>query len=636
MPQEQISLHFPPYLPDQNERNLLIKIYSDFSKNKILKESSHPILSNRTLQTFFDDSNKSYAQFTQDSDSNDDWMREYPAGITRDRTNTFISNLCQKMIVPQIFAQNTMQIVDRIVSRILKILLGWAIKNDGKPTDSGHSKFVKAVHKCVIEGTMHRLLSINEDKEHETFIIPNEEIYIPTFWQTDIQKLPHFLWVQNNVTYEEAKEEFGDLENFKKVIPGKISDWMAEEPFLKNYSGTIVEDKRVQIIRGWYPVPKDQLPKGRRRQKYYNVAINGVLMFSYDNRDIYRHGYYPISKWIFEFLDTHFYWGNSLPNKMRHDQKWATAYRTIIMNKGKLAMLPPMFAEDGLNVDAEVYVPAKITSITGKAEQLKNVPGITPISAGEVTLLDVIQKSGDEASASPVTAGMPSREQRTLGEVQLQESNATRLISLFGLMFAFGVEQESWLVLKNIIQFYPRKKINELAKISIPNQTLSSNRVGTMEIIFKNVMDMNEDERLRLANDIKLEEMKTAKMGEPKEITYIDPSYAEKLELFIEMNANPVERQSRAMSRYLALATYRELYQNNPLINQELALRRTLRGMEEDGAEEELVIEQNPQLPQGMGEEMMEAGSVADKRFLPHTSVPAEMRTGMGLEKSAF
>jgi len=628
LPQNQFPEKYVPYSPEKSERDLLNKIYSDLEQDRKLKTQSHPLLSNRTLKQFWDTSNKDYSQFVQDTETEDDWFREYPSGITRDKANTFISNLVQKMILPQVFAQNTMQFIDRIISRVLRILLSWTVKNDGKPTESGHSKFVKATHKCVIEGTVHRLLAINQDKNHETTIIPNEEVFIPNLWQSNIQKQDHFIWYQENLTYDAVKMEFGELDTFKHVVPGRIHDFNTETPFMKDYVGTIVDDKRVHVIRAWYPVPGNKKPK-----KYFNVIINGVLMFPYDNKDAYRHGLYPISKWIFEFLDGQFYFGNSLPNKMRHDKKWADAYRTIIMNKGKLAMLPPMFAEDGLNIDGDVYVPAKITSITGKADQLKEVPGIKPITQGEVALLDVIQKSGDEASAAPVSSGMPSREQRTLGEVQMTQTNAMQLMSLFGLMLAFGVEQESYLILRNIIQFFPRKKINELSKVNIPNQQLSSGKVGTMEVIFENILNLSEEERLVRSKEIMLEEMKSKKSGENREITYIDPSYAESLELFTEVVANPVDRKSEDMERYFAIATYRELYFNNPGISQSAALRRTIRKVDPE-AEDELIIEepQVPMLPPGAeGTQEAPLSSVSD-REMPKTRQPSGVRSAQPVQ----
>lgn len=601
LPQEQIPQHFERYTPPNEEtRRFLSMVTNDYQKDYELKLQPQPIISERTLKTFWDQSNKDYLQYQVDSNTNDDWMREYPSGITRDKVNAFISALVKRMIQAQITAQNKNQIVDRILSRVTQTLVNFAVKNDGRPFDNGHSKFVRAVHKSTIEGTMHKLIFINADKEHETVIIPNEEVYIPNFFQFDLQKQGHFLYVQDNITYEEAKAEFGEFENFKYVQPGNVYIIGANGAFTKEdgrHTSSIVQEKKCQVIRAWYPVPKDKLKRGQKRAKYFNIIVNGIPMLDYDNIDVYNHGYYPITKTVFELLDSHYYWGNSLPNKIRHDKKWITALKTILANLGKLNMLPPMFAEDGLNIDQEVYVPAKITPITGKAEQLKAVPGLHPITQGDVALLAMAEKSGDEGSVSPTGQGQEGRSGRTLGEIQLQEANAAELKQLFGLMVAFGVEQDTWLLIHNIYQFFPRKKINELAKISVPNQKLASGKTGTMEIIFEDVLKLSEQERAQKERASVMEVMRSARKGIHKEVNYIDPSYARNAQWFLEVNGNPVNRKSEEMERYLAVATYRELHAGNPNISQEEATRIAVRATTPDEEDNLVISQEAPEMP---------------------------------------
>ena len=616
LPQDQIPKHYPMFAPNDETGKYLNLVMENYQKDFELKLKEQPILSMRTLKTFWDQSNKDYLQYLVDSSGNNDWMREYPSGITRDKVNAFISKLVKRMISAQITAQNKNQTIDRILSRITKILVDFAVRNDGRPFDSGHSKFVRGVHKGMVEGTLHKLIFINEEGEHETVIIPNEEVFIPNFFQFDIQKQGHFLWVQDNITYEEAKAEFGEFENFKYVQPGAMFHYNPSGSFAKEdggHSSSIIPEKKCQVIRAWYPVPKDKLG-GKKRAKYFNIIVNGIPMLEYDNIDVYKHGYYPIPKTVFEILDSHYYWGNSLPNKIRHDKKWITALKTIMGNVGKLNMLPPMLAEDGLNIDQEVYVPAKITSITGKASQLKEVPGLHPISQGDVALLAMAERSADEGSVSPVGQGQSARGQRTLGELQLQEANADELLSNFGLMVSFGVEQETWLLINNLYQFYPRKKINELVKFSVPNQKLASGKTGTMEVIFEDVLKLTEQERAQKERASVLEVMRAGKKGIHKEINYIDPSYAKNAEWFIEVTGNPVNRKSEEMERYLAVATYREVHLNNPNISQEEATRIIVRATTPD-EEDNLVISQ--EVP-----EMSMAGIGGGQGGMPGTEAP--------------
>lgn len=586
----ELLAKYQTFTPSTEEQKFLTKNYTDFEVDRQLKEEGQPNLSNRSLQTFWNDSDKDYLQYLLED--SDDWMKEYPSGMTRDKANIFISNLIRKPIIAQVFAQNKNQMVDRIVSKTLKGLLEYAILNDGRPDSSGHEKQARVTHKQVTEGTCHKLITINEDKDIETEVMPNEEIFIPTFFQPNLQKLSHFMRVQQNVDYEEAKMEFGSLDRFKSVVPG--SEWMYSNPSMKASQGRTKTNK-VTIIRCWYPVPKNKLPNGVKRQKYYNVIIQGIPMFPVENKDIFRHGYFPIVKYIFEILDEGYYWGNSIGNKMRFDKKFASALRTLIIAAEKLDIMPPQVAEEGLTVDADMYVPGKTTSITGKAEQIKRLMERRPVTQGDVALLDMISKSGDEASASPVSGGQPSRESKTLGEVQLQEANAAKLMESFGLMTAFGVEREAYLILKTLIQFYPRKKIDELSRISVPNQSLSNGRTGTMEIVFGSTLGMTEDEINKKAQEMKLEEIKAGKRGENKELAMIDPSYAENLSLFAYVVGNPIDRKSDAMTQYLAIQKY-NLYRADMNINQPENTRRMIRAFDDD--EDALMLEQ-PMMPQG-------------------------------------
>jgi hypothetical protein len=593
---EQLPESVPTYIPDEETSEFIVKVYKDYRKDLDLKLKSLKFLGGRGLQKFWDDCIADYNNFVP-SDPSDDWMKYYPDGITRDKVNVFISNLVSNLVEPRVFAQNQNQEIDNIISRILGILLSYAVKNDGRPSLNGHFKFIQAVHKAVVEGTVHRMIYINDDRKHETEIIPNEEVFISNFLQYDIQKQPHFLRVQENVSYEEAKREFGSLDNFKYVIPGEVSKWNVSQPFFKEYDSLLIKENRVQIIRLWYPVPFEKLSKKRKQQKYFNVLINGVLMFPIDNIDAYRHGYYPISKMVFEMFDANFYWGNSLPNKLRHDKKWADALRTMIMNKEKLNLMPPMFARNGFVVDKDVYVPSKITNVQGNPqEDLIQVPGVTPVTQSDVTMLDLISKSADSASTSPTFGGQPSRQPRTLGEIEIMELNANRLMISFGIMIATGIETEGWLTLRNIIQFYPRNKVNELARVSIPNQNLKTGAIGNIDIIFDNVMNLDKEQRKKKAFDILSMESEAKKQGVEREITYIDPSYAENLDLFIQVVGNPVQRIDDASKRYLTLQKYLQVYLNNPNIDQRAALRQVIQSQGDD--ENILLIQQQPQIPQ--------------------------------------
>ena len=189
--------------------------------------------------------------------------------------------------------------------------------------------------------------------------------------------------------------------------------------------------------------------------------------------------------------------------------------------------------------------------------------------------------------------------QETHGIVALERLGSRishfKLMESFGLMTAFGGEREAYLIINTIIQFYPRKKINELVRISVPNQQLSNGQNGTMEILFGNVLGMSEKEISNKAQEMKLEEIKAGKRGEQKELAMLDPVYADNLSLFAYVVGNPIDRKSEAMTQYLAIQKY-NLYRGDMNINQQENTRRMVRAFDDD--EDALVLEQ-PMMPPG-------------------------------------
>lgn len=610
------------YVPDEDAREFLMKTYRDLEKDIQLKEQPLKILNDRSLQTYWDDSNDDYNVYVPPQRS-DDWMKQYRRPLSRDKANALFSHLAQQLIVPEVMAQNKEQEIDRSVSRALRGLLEHADTNDGAPSDSGSSKFVRIVHKGVIEGTIHVQDDMVDGKAFKD-IVPNEEVFVPNYWQPDIQKQGHLIRFQTKVHYEEAKAEFGDLPNFKYVRSGALSGWdiSKTEPKFKEIDVGLLTEDEVHIIRVWRPAGK--------KQKLFNVIVNGVLLLGPENKSPYKHGMYPIYKEVLELIDARFYWGRSLPDKARSDQAIYDAFYTIILNKAKLNLLPPMVSMNGLHVDQDIVVPGKITSITENIDNLKRVPGVAePITQSDVNILGLLEKSIDTSTSSPIIAGQSGEGERTAREAILQEANAQKLLGLFGLMIANLIRQGAYLRLRNIIQFYPRNKVNEISKVVVPGQILGNGKTGALEVLFKRPPTMSADELLEMSTEMLREEEAAAERGEPKEKMIIDPSYLEDLDLFIVISPNATLRKSDALEKALEIESY-QLLAANPLVNQEENTRGLIRAL---GKNEDLLIlaRQEAQAPLLEGLKTPEKGGLN----APASPMEGATRQIQGLQASA-
>src|SRR3990167_6354321 len=102
------SLTNESYLPKEEETKFLMRTYVDLSKDIELKNAPLKILNDRSLQTYWDDSNDDYNVYVPPQRS-DDWMKQYRRPISRDKANALFSHLAQQLIIPQVLAQNKEQ-----------------------------------------------------------------------------------------------------------------------------------------------------------------------------------------------------------------------------------------------------------------------------------------------------------------------------------------------------------------------------------------------------------------------------------------------------------------------------------------------------------------------------------------------
>lgn len=547
--------HTPAYDYTPEERQFVSQWWVDFEEMWRMKQEPLDILGGRSITKFQDDSVRDYAVLTGEIEDPNDPIKEYVSSISRDKANIFIANMTSQLLYPSVKAFNNNREIDKVLTKICRPMLEWCNLHDGYPTEDGHIKFVRSVHKMVVEGTTHIQDDFNKEDGLVSSSVPNEEVFIPNFWQPNIQAQPKLVRAQLNVTYAEAEAIYGELKNFEYV--SKFGDsWLFERPELKQKFQGILNNDEVQIMHVWRALTRAELKKekdkGRvparaKRAKYYNVLINDIPMFPVDNLSPYKDGLYPISKGIFEHMaKPEFYWGNSLPNKIQHDKKWLDAWKTLLRYKGKLNALPPMVSLNGNFVDEEILLPGKITPINEELD-LKKIDGVAEgVSQSEVTLLNDAVKEIDSGSVAPALSGQMPTKRMTKSEVLTADANAKTLLDSFSLQLAFLVQARSFPILFRAFQFLPR---GVWKKVAIPDQKLSDGTRGNLEIIFQKIPKMTESEMMRNSIDMLKEEKMQAKKKNKTEKVYVDPSYARDAEYMLRSDAASALEDTDAMKR---------------------------------------------------------------------------------------
>jgi len=602
-----------PYIPDPEEASFIVQAYTDYIRCRSIKSTPQDILGGITLQEFWDTCNYDYNVIVEPQDENDP-VTPYSSTITRDKANAFITNLTMQLLYPSVVAQNDSQEIDRVMGKVSRAILEWQHNNDGRPSMSGQQKSVMYTHKQVIEGTVHVLDNVIDGKL-ESQLVPNEEIFIPNFLQPDIQKQPYLFRAQMNVLYDEAYRIFGHLPRFKHVVPGQIGQWIVDQDsnYAEEFETLILQD-RVHIVWIWYDIPKSKfehfgIPKSRGTAKTFNIMINGVLMFKWDNVSPYHDGLYPISKGIFEmFSDPRYYWGNSMPGKAKHDKAWLDGWKTLIRYKAKLGALKPIITFNGKFLDADFYIPGSSTVAPDgmKPDDIMAIPEISEgVTQSDLNILEKAEQELNLGNLSPQTMGVQDSGNQTATQSNIEEVNAQKILGAFGQQLAFFVESRTYPILKRSFQMIPKAK---LSKIVVGDQSLGNGEMGAYEILFQKMPDMTTEEKIEASFDIAKEESVARTSGRPKRKVYVDLAYLNELDLYVTAIADPMPKKTATYRISQAIQKY-QMYRSDPEnFNAKPAARQVVREFGDDESE-----------------------IINDQQAMPATNNPAQA-TGVGMK----
>lgn len=616
-----------PYNPNADEAKFILDAYTDFIYDRKLRMQVQPILDGRTIQQFWDQSNEDYNVIVGPEDLNDP-VTPYASAISRDKANMFISTLTQQLLYPQVAAQNSEQEIDRVVSKVSRSVLEWQYENDGRPSESGSLKNARNVHKMVTEGTVHVQDDVTEDGRLVSAIVPNEEIYIKDLYQPNIQLQPHVIRMSNVITYEEAEMEFGGLQKFiDHVLPGVFAQFrLLEESEFRQWWFSINPKDAVSVMRIWRVVPRNKLreyknrgllPKYVKKAKYFNIIINGVLMFPPETLMPYYHGNYPISKGIFEwFSDPNFYYGNSLPNKARHDKKWYDGFKQLIRYKAKLAVIPPLITFNGQFIDSDIVVPGMMTAAPsgmGK-DDVQAIPGISNgLSAADFQIMNDGVNDIERATTPSMTGGQSGSSRTTAREALINNENAQRVMMGFAMQVAFLVEARTFPILSMSYQFLPRQYVN---KICVPDQQLPGGKTGSLEVFFVPPKEFTEEELHETELAIYKAEKDAEKKGNPKKIVYLNYEYLTSLDFFCKAVADQLIKETGALREAKAEAHFKTYLSRPDIFNVKSAARKVTDAYGDDP--EEMILPE-PKIDQNQ-EAMMQGVN----------PVPGMQPTGMG------
>ena len=308
--------------------------------------------------------------------------------------------------------------------------------------------------------------------------VPLQRFLVPKLQEPELSKQGEVMLIEH-LPMREFKAKYGKFERSKYVQTGSRIDNDSI------YAGIIplatISDK-VEVVK-YFDEIRDR----------YVIFANGVWLNprTKGNEQVefplpYNHKKLPFEKVIFEPADATFFYGLSLPFKLRTPQQLYNLYNELLVLREMKEISPPILTSDIEQNIALKFGPEAVIPVTDINEWKELT--INPASGSFFNTLSLLKSNlQPQSPVSPMT----SRQPRSATEKKIETYRKSQFYENYVRMLWDLFYQEIGLVVKTALQFYPSKKYpkettfykKDIHKIiTLHNETLPSGGVGTLEV----------------------------------------------------------------------------------------------------------------------------------------------------------
>lgn len=285
--------------------------------------------------------------------------------------------------------------------------------------------------------------------EEETFITNNpvsqgvapEDFYVWNPFLRSLQRQPKVCW---RTIYDKAhfKYEFANYKNSKYVISrGLITESPTNDRYYSDRWIGRTQKDQVEVLRMF-----------DRFEDRMVIIANGVVL--QDTPMIWNNGQpkkYPFAYTIpCSFAGGEFFWGMSLPFRLRGDVDAINTLYNLGIEQSKLAVNPPQLTTSSNEIEDNMLLAGRVLEVDD-VNNFKQLEFKSP-DQSYFNFISLISRNIDFASVDPVSQGQAVPNVTARGQV-IAEENARKLLSQFNMMMENFVLQKAKLKIPNIIQF---------------------------------------------------------------------------------------------------------------------------------------------------------------------------------------
>jgi len=597
------------FQPDEETKQRILQVQNDFSKGQALMNKPFREFNDRSVVEYKNDNARAFNNYIppRSDDPDESWRAQTIRPITRNKIISIVAHITATILYPNVFAQNPDDVEDKAAAEIMRDLIKHTIDNSEYAQKFVDSMVAATMSPAAIVKTefAHVVREVKQKLDNgeittrqvvdELFsgfqmaLFPIDELYIANIFESNIQK-QGFLIENRNIPFSTARSMFHDKANFREyVTPGRKIFYVAEEDTF--FESTDDDNQADQVNVVVYH---------NRSEDLMLTYVNNIPMDeSPDNPNPRDDKMYPFGKTGYEPINEgRFFYYKSAVEKMAPDQDMVDVLYNMILDGTFLNMMPPMALFGSEDIDSGVMVPGAVVTLRQDSKMAPITQG-SDLRSGMNTL-NTVERSLVESSNDPFQSGiLPQGGERTALEISKADSNAQKILGLFGKQVRFFVEDIGDLMIGDILQHLTVADISNLTSVTdklrfksfiLPNEIVEGKNV-TKQIKFDPDRFDGKTDPLEMSFDVLEEE---GGMDSDTRLIVANPDMIRQMKYRIVVSADDLFPKSQAVEKALNLEAYDRLIQN-PLANQEAVYRDFLIENYKPGESDKYIKKPQPQ-----------------------------------------
>lgn len=580
---EEEDVNIKVHKPDTTEQAVLDAVLFKFRNSANERNRPFENFDGDDLITYIEDSVRRSITNIDSRDFIEDWQARVHDKFTANKVKAILGKIVEILPIAQVVGRGD---EDMKRAQILTNLYEYSEDIDGyedfmadilneaivKGTAigyEGHEKKEQLVRNIVSSGDDIKIKK-GTRKTNRLFaeVVRLEDFYPSSVGVKNIKKMPYCFW-RIVLPYYQFLQDFAMYSRSSLVTQMQTPDESkTSKPYYLDYIGTTIEEGEVEIIR-YYNKDVDE----------YIIIANGVWLNPIMLKDVmeisplpFKHKELPFWDIKFESFGNNFFYGKSLPDKLKSMQDVLNVLTNMLLDQSFLTIFPPILTNGIDSIEDDYLRPGRRIPIDTQGLSIQD--SFQKLDLGSPSgwhqfILQYTRSIMEESSVDKVTQGVAGGGDRTTAqEIRVAAEGVASMLGLFARLVKTGVTRKALLRTKNIMQFWTDSEspINQVLgedgvaefnkafnTFKINGTTMTSGKRGTKIIeMFSEKKEMPTKVEAKIRAELfKLE------TGQDIEVAAIVPEYIQNVDFDVKLIANPKTEHTKDSEKALHLEKVR-------------------------------------------------------------------------------